>query len=351
MHAQEVRPDGNHRQPLETSVDNLQQQALELRNRRQFMLLGHAGTGKTTSLLHLAKRDALQRLHSGAGTIPIYLTLADFDQQDSCILEIQQALRRSGVSPLPDVVQALESGIYTLYLDGYNEVHPQWLPSLTLQLQRFLEAYPLTSVIIASRSTRFTDLPFWCQNEVGRRFPILAFTLQPLREGLMEAFLRHHYRGDVSALMLAVGEQPAVRELLSKPLYLGAFVRTYSDEQGLPETPAVLTEHFLELKYRRETERSKTGFRRDEFTTMMLHYAGALWSDARLGARNPAVSLPQMCSIFRGHPLSQELLKWLDWARSMNVLVQHPASERYLFAHQSYQDHYTATFFNCYNEL
>jgi hypothetical protein len=107
---------------------------LELRQKveeKARLLLGNAGMGKTTTLLHLAHRDATQLLAAPTLSTPIPV-LVDLAKWTLLEQTIEQYIAQATNEPLHRIQRDFAAARYVLYVDGFNEIQnvqglEQWL--------------------------------------------------------------------------------------------------------------------------------------------------------------------------------------------------------------------------------
>jgi len=122
----------------------------------RLLILGGAGTGKTTLMQYLA----LQSVESSVdGPIPVLLRLRQLtleaDPHLDLLTVIQHTLDPDGLV-LPQVEDFWQTHVNWLLLDGWDEITPALQTTLTQQLQVLLDRHPHLRVIITSRPGTLT---------------------------------------------------------------------------------------------------------------------------------------------------------------------------------------------------
>ena len=131
------------------------------------LLLGRFGTGKSTALAHLALLAARndERLGNLVGFLPLLIHAADLpllvSEETQTLTALLEALARYTPSGLlkglrRQLPQTLESGKALLLIDGADEMAPSRQPALAAFLQRVMEDYPQSRLIVAA-SPEHTD--------------------------------------------------------------------------------------------------------------------------------------------------------------------------------------------------
>lgn len=303
----------------------------------QWMLLGQAGMGKTTSLLRLAMNDANARKTNPLIPLPVYITLASFDDFASTIpKQIAKRLDRT----LDFTLEWLQKGKITLYLDGFNEVLERLRNQLVRSIQRFIDDYPQVKIILASRPVAYEDIDF---KTPKRNKNIPAFLLLEMKETLIEDFIRKNYKGNQIALwaFLKQPENLMLLQTLNNPLYLAEFLTIYQVDIESPPSTTAITERFIYRKYQREKAQIDITFNAAEFSQLMAYYTLMISDDDQFGMSNPQVPYRVLHKIVESgcaeYKTEMTTAHFLRNATSMHLLVKHREGS-YAFAHQSYQD-------------
>jgi formylglycine-generating enzyme required for sulfatase activity len=152
--------------------------ALEaLANRRQMLLLGGPGSGKTTFLRHVALNCADRWLGNPDGDLgalsalgdhlfPLVVTLRRFapsldpaaePHHRELVAHLQNLLNCDQAPPTywPTVRQRLHDGRAILLLDGYDEVDRERRPLVAGIIQDFLDYFPKTPLLITCRTRAY----------------------------------------------------------------------------------------------------------------------------------------------------------------------------------------------------
>ncbi len=309
---------------------------------KQMMLLGQAGMGKTTSLLFLAKEDAQKILNNNKNVLlPVYITLASFTNSNDTILKkIAKRLERNEEL----IENYLNEGKITLFLDGFNEILEQFQHQIIRIIQGFIDDFPNTKIIIASRPVAYEEIDFKKSGKTPsqHRDVIPAFLLLELKDNLIKDFIKKNYKGDTEALFKEINSKPNLMSVLNNPLYLAEFISIYQDGNQMPSSTTVITERFINKKYKREKELIDTTFNQKEFANVMGEYTQHISVDDDFGMSNPQVPYKKVKEILekiiqeKKYNINSD--NFLKNAISLNLLVKNKQENTYYFAHQSYQD-------------
>ena len=269
-------------------------------------------------------------------------TLASFtDKDDTIVSKISQKITRERNF----TEQLLRDGKIILFLDGFNEVLEHLVESTRRKIQSFIDTYPNSKIIIASRPVAYEEIEFKVSDNslLEQRKPIPAFLLLEMKEELIENFVKNNYSGDWKALFRFLKEKKneSLFNMLKTPLYLAEFIKTYEPDRQIPATTTILTGKFLNLKYEREKEKNAE-FDKNIFHSALVAYTIEISVHDDFGMQNP-----QVPKLVAEKILSKVLEKskltiaeFLRYAVSLNILLYHRIDNSYSFAHQSYQDFY-----------
>jgi NACHT domain len=135
-------------------IDSLTFIAQVVDNPRCTVILGAAGSGKTTMLLRLARRLIDERINTDSGLIPLFLELRDWSDQYSS-LSSWVINRAADLYGTPQRVSDywIRSGQLLLALDGMDEVHRDLRSGLLKAIGTWAESAEGTRVVLTARSS------------------------------------------------------------------------------------------------------------------------------------------------------------------------------------------------------
>jgi hypothetical protein len=311
------------------------------------LLLGHAGMGKTTTLLHLAHRDATQLLQANGelGTIPVYLNLAEWTMPNRTF---EQAIVQKVGEPLARVERDLAKAVYVLYVDGVNEILSNVKDFLLRDLQRVIKTYPQLEMIIASRPMEFDELTLL---QADAKNVVPAFRIRNMMDHLVHDFIfKNLNQTDPQKQTLwntlQLQQYKDFLELLRTPLYLVAFLRGYERTPVIPDSNSKILGAFFAEKFRRE-QQLYAGFNGSSFERCLSGYVSKTWH--KYGSANPFVLHEDAIAVLTlvldelKLSLSAETIRF--HALNMHLWLHAQDSQQeagYRFAHQTYQTYFKA---------
>ena len=207
---------------------------------RALLVLDGAGSGKTISLLTLA-RDLTQR---AAGDpiqpIPVVLHLASWSHKKQPLADwVVEELNVRYQIPIKFGRQWLEEGNLGLLLDGLDEVDASSIDDCIKVINRFRHENGLVPLVVCCRTEMYTAA------QVELKFGG-AVVLQPLTDNQIEQYLASFNPG-AQAIRLALQEDVSLMQLARSPLMLNTLRVAY---QNLP-SDAIKSAQFDQPEERR----------------------------------------------------------------------------------------------------
>ncbi len=328
-----------YEKPLTTGDFEKRQGSIrELRERipeKQFMLLGEAGTGKTTTLQYLTLHDAEQCLQQPMQhNIPLYLELRRFTGDRSLWQDI--------VAELPfksDVTTELfERGKVNLFLDGLNEVAKQHRKRVIDEIQSLIKRYPKMPLIVAGREL----CEFLTKDEV--KIPVFEYgrmTTEQVKEFIAKntaAFDEITRDTTRQLIQQAINTKPIIAKLVRTPFVLFLMICVVKENRAIPRNDVELLDKFMESLYQREKAKD-ANFSKDEFkiliSALALHITEQLSSNATLSQKE---ILSFLVPIKQQYGLDTDLLYILEVGTQLSILNRN--GDRYGFAHEEFLAYY-----------
>lgn len=171
---------------------------------RSLLIVGPAGSGKTTQLLLVAR----QLLEAGSDVVPVVLTLSAWKGERRDLAEwLSNELRSKYQVPTALSLAWLRRGLLLPLLDGLDEVVPRQRPGAVRAINRALAGDRLPGLLVTSRVEEYLD--------AGERLgATIAMRLHPLNSSTVDAL-----RSGVSHFsQLSPDQWGVLRPLLDSPL-------------------------------------------------------------------------------------------------------------------------------------
>lgn len=191
----------------------------------RILLLGEPGSGKTTTLMALARDATWQRLENPSLPVPLLAPIATWNPETQPTLvdwlaEVVPALSKTQLAGL------IKAGNVLLLLDGLDELGPERENIETQEhydpRQRFLSLLPASGQVIVS--CRVQDY-----RQIGSKAALEgAVTLQPLDDQQMRDYLQ-----EAPQLWTVLQEDAALREMARTPLLLALFGYSFAGHDEL----------------------------------------------------------------------------------------------------------------------
>ena len=346
-----------------------------LRNRYMFVL-GDPGSGKTTTLRHIARAYAVRRQdvysYPPSALVPIFVRLADWAEQlriDDSVDVIAAALAQLGMADSVEISEWMRHELsgkdLVFLLDGLDEVvEPALRNSLIGMIRGSIGSYPDSRAIITSRSVGF-ETP-----DLGVRFRCLQ--VEPLDTPTIRKFaqewsaFRHGHllsmkcvecNRKVEGLRHAILDHPRILPLAQNPMMLTILALLYEAGATLPQRRwdlyQKICEAFLfsweERKRAAQSGSPDRAMRLDDREVLWILESVALEMQRKDWTIVPRWWLSDHVSLFLQTELSfspddaraeADALLWSLQART-GVLVER-GPDRYAFGHLAFQEYFAA---------
>ena len=194
---------------------------------RTLLILGEPGSGKTTTLLELA-RDLIKRFEDDetfSQPVPVIFNLSTWTNQrepliDWLVAELSQKYLISKQISRP----WLENNRLLLLLDGLDEVKPENRAACVEAINQFGEEFGLSGLVVCSRLKEYSNLPVRLKfTDLNGAIRLLPLTLEQVYNYLDEAGAK------LDALRIALKNDKNLQELAQSPLTLGIMTLAYQD--------------------------------------------------------------------------------------------------------------------------
>ncbi|MGS2612951.1 NACHT domain-containing protein [Micromonospora sp. LZ34] len=196
---------------------------------RAVVILGAPGSGKTTTLLELA-RDLLDRAEADPeAPIPVVLNLASWATHRRPLARwlVEQLTERYGI-PAEQGSAWVVAGELLPLLDGLDEVAEEHREACARAIAEFHAGQPLTPIAVCCRSAEYERL--------ASELPVYGtVTLQPLTRDQIERYVE---RAGLTGLRAALAADPDLWQLADSPLLLSIMALAYADPMDAQPTRA-----------------------------------------------------------------------------------------------------------------
>jgi DNA polymerase III delta prime subunit len=223
---------------------------------RALLILGEPGTGKTITLLQLA-RDLIERAEQDERFIepvPVVFNLSTWRQGEPLLAWLATELSTKYQIPKRIGQPWLEQNRLLPLLDGLDEVNPADRAACVEAINAFGEEYGLSGLAVCSRLEEYTALPVRLKLNGAMR-------LQPLSLDQVYDYLE--VAGEqLTVLRTALQVDDGLQSLAQIPLTLGIMVLSYQgltveglvgqDHQSLEARRRHLFERYIERMFRRK---------------------------------------------------------------------------------------------------
>lgn len=217
------------------------------------LILGEPGSGKTTTMLELARDLIIQAEKDHNQAIPAIFNLSSWRDKGQSLNDwLLEELRTKYQVPKKTGQLWLEQHRLLLILDGLDEVRSVQQEFCVSAINEFVQEYP-SGVVVCCRLKEYTDLPVRLKLNG-------AICLQPLSVDLANEYLTKA-GSELAALREALKEDQNLQELVKTPLMLSIMSLAYQDQPvgslsstGF-ETIAVRRKHVFNVYIERMFER------------------------------------------------------------------------------------------------
>jgi len=187
---------------------------------RALLILGEPGSGKTMTLLELARDTIARAEEDPTQPIPVVFNLSSWATDEKPIVEwLVDELKAKYLIPSKIGRAWIKDRELLLLLDGLDEVKLERREACVQALNQFSQSYGMKDIVVCSRIADYEALTTWLQLQG-------AILLQPLTPEQANAYLTR--AGDELAAMRALlQEDEPLLELARSPLTLSVMTLAY----------------------------------------------------------------------------------------------------------------------------
>jgi hypothetical protein len=237
----------------------------ELQNSAALLVIGTAGAGKTMFIRYLF----LQMVEGNFGVIPIFLELRGLNSteyKDNLIDFIHESVVRPGAVVTKDQFNAcLRENMFTLILDGLDEVEHDRRPAVERQIANLREAYPNLGIVISSRPD--DRLAAWANFKLYHIQPMKKPQVKRLISKLpYDAQLRNQFIKELDKHLY-----DRHQSFLSNPLLATMMLMTFDQFAHIPDKIHIFYEQAFETLFFRHDAGKQVAFRRKMYTDLAIN--------------------------------------------------------------------------------
>lgn len=203
---------------------------------QRLMILGEPGSGKTTSLRHIAMLQARAAAKNMQRRLPIIAPLGTYTGSDITVF-LQDKVLGIERSLVPLIPQYLQQGQLVILFDAVNELPGVEYERSIQQIRLFMETYPRCRYIFTGRSETY-------QGELG----LVRAAILPLTNNLIEEFLTAYLPNEGKLIYNEV-RNGRYLDLMRNPFFLWMVIKT-----GMPPgNKGQLIEQFVNAIFERDS--------------------------------------------------------------------------------------------------
>ena len=299
---------------------------------KRMLILGEAGTGKSTTLGYLAFCDAQTRKSDSTASIPVLVAMGLLTNTEKSLLEyIKQYLNVE----MEMLLKLLEMGKINFFFDAINEI-PQSNGTIKKTRKReivdLMAKYPLNFFILTCRPDEdiaFPDVP--------------SFTLLKMSDSLIEEFIKKNAKEEktVETITKAIETNKKLRKIVSTPLMLSRLITIVDANGKIPDGANAIIGAFIETLFDRESNEKMTDFNRKAAIYFLRRIAD---ENHQSNSTNAGMSEEQVLTYMHkcvmSYHFEADTFKHLALFFFFVILVRN--NDQYQFAHQMYQDYFVA---------
>ena len=187
---------------------------------RLLLILGEPGSGKTMTLLELA-RDVVDRARSDPGQpVPVVFNLSSWNEGFEALSDwLTEELKTKYLIPKRDGHRWLDGNRLLPLLDGLDEVQPDRRPACIRTINTFLEEHGTQGIAVCSRLQEYTAAPVRLKMRG-------AICLQPFTLRQVDHYLAQ-FGSELGALWTVLQKDQALQDLARSPLMLSVMTLAY----------------------------------------------------------------------------------------------------------------------------
>ncbi len=314
------------------NIDDIRNQVFE----RRMVILGEAGSGKSTTLQYMVYKDSKNILEnnlefSETNPLPIYIELKlipdAIDLED--YLHNKIAIFNVNLTKA-EFLDYLKDGKIELFFDGLNEILNNIKQKIFIELQLFIEKYPKAFIVLSSRPSDY--------NNDFKNLPV--FYLQKMNDNQIIEFLQKNANNDFAKnqILNEIKNNSKLKKIISTPLLLFMLINIVEQNfDKMPETETLIIHGFIFNLYRWQQSQEKT-FNIEAVHLLIRYLAIKSFEKGQNATFSHNEALKYMKERKTELGINIDILDTLKRATELNILSME--NNLYSFSHQKFQEYY-----------
>jgi hypothetical protein len=328
---------GNDRDKLISSDDLVQHTT----NGSRIVISASAGYGKSVLMRYLA----LCLYHTPNGKIPIFVELRDLNRMSKPDLKsfIHHTYKQEANLSKAVFDNALEGGVFCLFLDGFDELHLEHRDAIQEQILEISQAHKSISIFMSSRPDPKFDS--WSKFSTLQIRPMSLAQVKSLIEKIdYDPVLKREFKSKLNEDLYR-----SHRSFLSTPLLAILMMLTYEQNSAIPDQMHMFYLRAFEAlffkhdTYKERYERQRrSGLRIDEFSKFLSFFCiNSYIAEKFEFTEIELIKYIEESISYNSFNIDVEDAKF-DLIESV-CIVQYE-DQSYSFVHRSFQEYFTAVY-------
>jgi len=307
------------------------------------LILGTAGSGKSMFMRYLL----ISLCEHPAGRIPLFIELrhlTGIHSKDLTAFIYHSVITPGGVATIEQFHKGLESGLFTLVLDGFDEIDFDERKDVEKQILLLRDKYSELMIIVSSRE----DERFKAWNN------FFSFHVLPLeKEQVVSLISKSQYDQDVKRKFVKALKEELFerhRSFLSNPLLAVMMLITFREIAHIPEKLHIFYDQAFEALFFKHDASKEAAFRRkihsglpiDDFKNCVSCFSIITYVKERFSFLESQIrdDLKKAVALAKIDVRPEKLLS--DLLESVCILQRDGL--HIVFAHRSFQEYFSAYF-------